>query len=164
MIALTAWKSNERLVDMPIWLKIWGLKYWMALTPVIWQLAWMAMTKMVRRRFGQPRKRSRYVAFFWDRSSEIWNWMRSYSANTYGSSMSPYECNWASVRRASSARSWAQSHLNLVSEVHGVLLRGNDLGDSGNNIIRAPKMRAGAIWQPRGMRHSLLLPVPAQVI
>lgn len=22
MIALTAWKSNERLVDMPIWLKI----------------------------------------------------------------------------------------------------------------------------------------------
>jgi len=71
MIAFTAWKSNDRLVEMPICAKICGLKYCMALTPVIWQLAWMAMTKMVRRRFGQPRKRSRYVIFFCDRSSEI---------------------------------------------------------------------------------------------
>jgi len=82
MMALTAWNNNERLVDIPICEKICGLKYWIALTPVIWQLAWMAMTRMVRRRFGQPRKRSRYVVFFCERSSEIWNWMRSYSAKT----------------------------------------------------------------------------------
>ena len=115
IIALTAWKSRERLVEIPICEKIWGEKYWIALTPVIWQLAWIAMTRIVRRRFGQPRKRSRYVVFLCDRSSEICSWIRSYSANTYASLMSPYECNLASVRKASSARSWAQSHLNFIS-------------------------------------------------
>jgi hypothetical protein len=35
MIALTAWNSSERLVVMPIWAKIWGLKYWILLTPDI---------------------------------------------------------------------------------------------------------------------------------
>ncbi|KAI7456607.1 hypothetical protein KC368_g17 [Hortaea werneckii] len=35
------------------------LKYWIAETPVIWQLTWMAIVKMLRRIFGHPRNRIR---------------------------------------------------------------------------------------------------------
>jgi hypothetical protein len=59
IIAFTAWNSSDLLVEMPICAKICGLKYWIADTPVIWQLAWIAITRIVRRRLGQPRKRSR---------------------------------------------------------------------------------------------------------
>ena len=39
MIALTACNISVVSVGIPICAKIWGEKYWIALTPVIWQLA-----------------------------------------------------------------------------------------------------------------------------
>lgn len=49
MIELMPWYSNVLCVEIPIWAKMAGEKYWIAETPVIWADAWHAQASMIRR-------------------------------------------------------------------------------------------------------------------
>lgn len=119
---------------------IWGVKYCIALTPVIWTEACKAHISTRRRKLDRSVKRSRYPLAACSCSIAMACCIWPYSACTQGSFWLPLACNLASVFRPSSSFPWSISHR----------------GDSGKSRIKIARAAAGTSWIPRGIRHWLL--------